>query len=296
MPVFVLGSGGNNGEETDFSVITATISDVKAGKVFIDSNGDTVVGTLSQGDATATSAQILTGYSAYNNFSKIEGSIPIAQQDAEGEWPLARTISIYEGEILMRPQTAYFNNAWCRQSVPNLTAANIKTGVVISGPDGASTHTITGTFTSDATATASQILSGKIAYVKGSKITGTMTNRGNYTNAVSVGSNTTGVMYIRIPLGAYITGGGLGYPEITVNMSTIVQGFVNPGAINYSNGYTTGFTGNVNLRDPNRISTAIGTVNGTGRRIYKSNYTTSYNGSTFRLCFFPVMIATQYMN
>ena len=295
MPVFVLGSGGNNGEETDFSVITATISDVKAGKVFIDSNGDTVVGTLSQGDATATSAQILTG-SAYNNFSKIEGSIPIAQQDAEGEWPLARTISIYEGEILMRPQTAYFNNAWCRQSIPNLTAANIKTGVVISGPDGASTHTITGTFTSDATATAAQILSGKIAYVKGSKITGTMTNRGSYTNAVSVGSNTTGGMFIRIPTGAYITTSSIGYPEITVNMNTIVQGFANPGAINYSNGYTTGLTGNANLRNPNSMGTVIGTVNGTGRRIYKSNYTTSYNGSTFRLCFFPVMIATQYMN
>lgn len=296
MPVFVLGSGGNNGEETDFSVITATISDVKAGKVFIDSNGDTVVGTLSQGDATATSAQILTGYSAYNNFSKIEGSIPIAQQDAEGEWPLARTISIYEGEILMRPQTAYFNNAWCRQSVPNLTAANIKTGVVLSGPDGASTHTITGTFTSDATATAAQILSGKIAYVKGSKITGSMTNRSNYTNAVSIWYEPDGTLRFRIPIGAYITTTSSGYPEINSSMNNVISGIASPSLISYSNGYTTGFTGNVNLRDPNSIGTAIGTVNGTGRRIYKSNYTTSYNGSTFRLCFFPVMIATQYMN
>lgn len=295
MPVFVLGSGGNNGGETDFSVITATISDVKAGKVFIDSNGDTVVGTLSQGDATATSAQILTGYSAYNNFSKIEGSIPIAQQDAEGEWPLARTISIYEGEILMRPQTAYFNNAWCRQSVPNLTAANIKTGVVISGPDGASTHTITGTFTSDATATAAQILSGKIAYVKGSKITGTMTNRGAITSGVSVGQNRNNI-YVRIPTGAYLTIQSTGYPEIMVSMNTIINGVSDAGGISSSNGYTTGFTENLNLRDPNSISTVIGTVKGTDRRIYKSNYTTSYNGSTFRLCFFPVMIATQYMN
>ena len=296
MPVFVLGSGGNNGEETDFSVITATISDVKAGKVFIDSNGDTVVGTLSQGDATATSAQILTGYSAYNNFSKIEGSIPIAQQDAEGEWPLARTISIYEGEILMRPQTAYFNNAWCRQSIPNLTAANIKTGVVLSGPDGASTHTITGTFTSDATATAAQILSGKIAYVKGSKITGSMTNRSNYTNAVSIWYESDGTLRFRIPIGAYITTTSSGYPEISSSMNNVISGIASPSLISYSNGYTTGFTGNVNLRNPNSIGTVIGTVNGTGRRIYKSNYTTSYNGSTFRLCFFPVMIATQYMN
>ena len=115
-----------------------------------------------------------------------------------------------------------------------------------------------------------------------------MTNRGDYTNAVSVASGTTGIMYIRIPSGAYITPISIGYPEITVNINTIVQGFANPGAINYSNGYTTGFTGNVNLCDPNKISTSIGTVNGTDRRIYKSNYTTSYNGSTFRLCFFQL--------
>lgn len=294
MPVFVLGSGGNNGE-ADFSVITATISDVKAGKVFIDSNGDTVVGTLSQGDATATSAQILTGYSAYNNFSKIEGSIPIAQQDAEGEWPLARTISIYEGEILMCPQTAYFNDAWCRQSIPNLTAANIKTGVVISGPDGASTHTITGTFTSDATATAAQILSGKIAYVKGSKITGTMTNRGAVTSGVSAGQNRNNV-YVRIPTGAYLTPQTDEYPEIMISMNAVISGVSNVGGISSSNGYTTGFTGKVNLRDPNSIGTVIGTVSGADRRIYKSSCTTSYNGTTFRLCFFPVMIATKYTN
>ena len=48
---------------------------------------------------------------------------------------------------------------------PNLLAENIKSGVTISG--------ITGTFTNDATATASDIANGATAYVNGLKVTGT---------------------------------------------------------------------------------------------------------------------------
>lgn len=51
---------------------------------------------------------------------------------------------------------------------PNLLAENIKSGVTISG--------ITGTFTNDGTATASDILTGKTSYVNGGKVTGTMKN------------------------------------------------------------------------------------------------------------------------
>lgn len=55
-------------------------------------------------------------------------------------------------------------------SATNLDAANIKKGVSILGK--------TGTYTSDATATAAQILSGKTAYVNGAKVTGNMKTRG----------------------------------------------------------------------------------------------------------------------
>ena len=61
-------------------------------------------------------------------------------------------------------------------------ASHLSYGYTAHGADG---ETVTGscTFdsdTTDADATASEILSGKTAYVNGSKITGSMTNRGGY--------------------------------------------------------------------------------------------------------------------
>lgn len=71
----------------------------------------------------------------------------------------------------------YLNGAQTIKAVTtsNISAANIKTGVVIKVGDANSAGRIanvTGTFTSDANATAAQILSGKTAYVNGSKLTG----------------------------------------------------------------------------------------------------------------------------
>ncbi len=57
-----------------------------------------------------------------------------------------------------------------------------------------------------ATAIASHILSGKTAWVDGEKITGTMTNRAAYTNALSVVKNgDNNNLHARIPTGAYLT-------------------------------------------------------------------------------------------
>ena len=76
----------------------------------------------------------------------------------------------------------------------DLTAGNIRNGVNI--------FNVTGTYTSDATADTTHILKDKIAYSKGSKITGTMTNNGTVSPAaLSAGGSYT------IPAG-YHSGSG----------------------------------------------------------------------------------------
>lgn len=73
----------------------------------------------------------------------------------------------------------------------DLTAANIKVGVGIFG--------VTGTYTSDATADASKILSGETAYVNGSKLTGSLVITTVYVGSAAPSASTgiNGDIYIQ---------------------------------------------------------------------------------------------------
>lgn len=202
----------------------ATVADVASGRTFTSSAGLKLTGTASTGgvstsDATATSADIRRGATAYISSGKVSGTMPDAgaisgklgitggaswnpsdpnrgsgtvtitgvNQSAgytEGYSNGSITVTVPADRLLkgrtVMPTTAVQkiieaeDIAYGTISVagdPNLIPSNIKSGVSIFGVNG--THT-SGTDTSDATATASDIASGKTAYGASGKITGTI--------------------------------------------------------------------------------------------------------------------------
>lgn len=83
-----------------------------------------------------------------------------------------------------------------------LTPGNIKTGISIT----ANGKTVAGTFTSDGTAESGHLLEGKIAYVKGKKITGTMANNAYRKEAQEI-SLAEPRLYYHFKPGYYADGG-----------------------------------------------------------------------------------------
>lgn len=81
----------------------------------------------------------------------------------------------------------YGGNTLIDLTADTITADKLQSGFTAHGADG---EKITGTCTydadtQDATAAAAEVLTGKTAYVKGAKVTGTMTNNGGVTGTIS---------------------------------------------------------------------------------------------------------------
>lgn len=148
-------------EGIDTSDADATAADIASGKTAYV-NGEKLTGTHTELDtstATATEADILEGKTAFVNGEEIEGIIPLCTTDTITPSTIDQTLS-----------GCYIDGTLTVSGDADLAAENIRTGVSIFGVDGI--------FTSDADAIASDILSGKIAYVNGEKITGTYVDSG----------------------------------------------------------------------------------------------------------------------
>ena len=104
--------------------------------------------------------QMLKGATGYAQGSLVTGTIE--SKAAATYKPSTVNQVIAAGQYLSGDQTI--------QGDANLVAGNIKAGTSIFG--------VSGTFTSDASAAAGHILSGRTAYVNGAKVTGTIPYRG----------------------------------------------------------------------------------------------------------------------
>lgn len=159
------------------------------------------INTLKEKQATgnASPAQVLSGVT-FSSATKIGQTGTMSNRSGvTTAWSGYETISVEphpadntQGLVTISNQYVaegyYDKSSKITGNVANLNAGNIKAGVNIGRNDGSAG--ITGTFTSDGTATADDITSGKVAYVNGQRLVGTgLAASNNYNTGKSDGAN-----------------------------------------------------------------------------------------------------------
>lgn len=131
-------------------------------------------------DATATENDILQGQTAYVNGQKVVGNIRTVRSDGSISGDnifytksddMIKSNATFTEDICYKTDSCILieNDAESFRNQIGLTPDKIKSGETVLGVEG----TYKGLDTSDATATAEDIMEGKTAYVDGEKITGT---------------------------------------------------------------------------------------------------------------------------
>ena len=150
--------------------VTATASDVLSGKTILTSSG-LVTGSMTNNGSVSKTLSINGSYTIPAGYHDGTGKVTqsITTKAAATYTPGTSNQTIASGQYLSGVQTI--------KGDANLVSANIKSGVTIFGVSGNANVVDT----SSGDATAAQILSGKKAYVDGSLVTGTMTNKSGTT-------------------------------------------------------------------------------------------------------------------
>lgn len=135
--IYMAGAGGSGG---DLDLVTAASGDILKGKVIVGPDGEPLTGTLAL-SGNAADSQVLSGKTYYNTDAKTKRTGTMANQGA-------KTASLNCGGSYAIP--AGYHNGSGKVTANSLASQT------------------------SATAGAGDILSGKTAYVNGSKVTGTL--------------------------------------------------------------------------------------------------------------------------
>lgn len=184
---------------------TATTAQVLSGYTFSNASSDGLSGGMANRGAL-TNAAVASGTFPAGYYS----SNSVTKKAATTVYTSTANQSIAASQFLTGAQTIL------GVSMSNISAANIKNGVVVKVGDSASTGrlaNVTGTFTSCAAASAittADVLKGKIGWVNGAQINGNMTNQGAWTST-GVVCNATTTKNVIIPAGYH---NGSGYVQL----------------------------------------------------------------------------------
>lgn len=191
--------GGINTSEATNPITAGDVLSPKVGFV----NNQKIIGTLAL-TGTATATQVLNGASFYNTDAKVKEAGTMVNNGSVGTQNLTT-----EGQEYTIAQGYHNGLGKVKAVITGLIASVIKAGVTVGG--------IVGTFTSDANAIASQMLSGVTAYVNGNKITGTMPSKAEQTYTPSTADQT-------ISAGQYLSGAQTILGDADLIASNILSG------------------------------------------------------------------------